>query len=128
MDFFEPHNCGEPAGRNLATDGEELARPLLVRNIPNLEKGMQDLNESVLVDCDQGELANDFGAPQNESSQGFENRESCVANGSRHGICIRTEGADCGEFMGGFGDRPFLREVLVERQRGITLVQDLGEE
>ena len=66
---------------------------------------MQDLNEVVLVDGEQGELGKAFGPPRNKNSQGFENRELCVANGSRRGIHIRAEGAACGELLGGFGDR-----------------------
>ena len=40
MDRFEPHDRRDPIGRNLAADGEELAGPVLVRTLPNLEKGL----------------------------------------------------------------------------------------
>ena len=126
MDRFEPHDCGEPIGRNLAVDGEELARPVLVGTLPNLKKGVQDQNKDVLVDGEQEELVKAFGTPRDNSSQFLKNKESCVVNGSRRGVRIRAEGAACGELLGGFGDRPFLCEILVERQRGIPLVQDLG--
>ena len=89
---------------------------------------MQDENEAVFVDREQGELVEAVSTPQYKSSKGFENRETCVANGSRRGVRVQEEGTACGELPGGFRDCPFLHEVLEETQRGIPPVEDLGKQ
>ena len=50
MDRLEPHDCGEPFGRNPATYVEELAGHVLVGDLTNLKEGVQDGNEAVFVD------------------------------------------------------------------------------
>ena len=47
---LEPHGRGEPVGRNLSADGEELAGPVLVGALTNLKEGVQGGNEAVFVD------------------------------------------------------------------------------
>ena len=42
MDCFEPHDCGEPVGMNIAADGKELAGLVLVGTLTNLKTGIQD--------------------------------------------------------------------------------------
>ena len=50
MDRLKPHDHGEPVGKNLAADGEDISRPVIVSALTNLKEGVQDGNEDVFVD------------------------------------------------------------------------------
>ena len=69
-------------------DDKELSGTVLVGALPNPKEGVQDRNEFVLVGGEQGELVKAFSAPHEESSHGFDNRETRVADGSRCGVCV----------------------------------------
>ena len=66
MDCFEPHDRGEPIGRNLAADGKNHAGPVLVGALTNMKKGVKDGNEGVRVDGEQGKIVEAFIAPRDE--------------------------------------------------------------
>ena len=49
MNRLEPHNRGDPIGSNLAAEGKDLAKPVLVGALTNLKEGVQDGNKDVFV-------------------------------------------------------------------------------